>query len=282
MAEVILTLIVLILLILFALGVVAILMVPCFRFVRTRTLRVYLAVGASVLASAAVLLGLPITAWAFYDGGSGRSDFPGWDKWLGFAALNAILAAGAGIVGGLSGLFIGWTVQRNGLGRSLFGAIKGTMFGLVGALALSVVISPLWVIWTTVVPFGGFIVGAMVGATWNKSRSAVIFDAAITNVIRILHRLSKAEVAEGTEIPGSAMPGDIDAEIARLRERIVELERMKQQGLTLRDKALVRDLGAVPKKLHRQQQDPWIWKLTPAAGCSLRWPVRKWGLPCGC
>jgi hypothetical protein len=59
---------------------------------------------------------------------------------------------------------------------------------------------------------------------------AAIIDAAITIVIPILHRLSKAEVAEGKESPSSAMLGDIDAEIAKLRERIVELERMKQQG----------------------------------------------------
>jgi hypothetical protein len=56
---------------------------------------------------------------------------------------------------------------------------------------------------------------------------ASIIDAAITIVIPILHRLSRAEVAAaGDNIP-NATHESIDAEIQKLRERIAELERMK-------------------------------------------------------
>ncbi len=59
---------------------------------------------------------------------------------------------------------------------------------------------------------------------------AAIFDAAITILIPIFHRLSKAEVAQARDSPTSPAPGDIDAEMTKLRERLTELERMKQQG----------------------------------------------------
>jgi hypothetical protein len=63
---------------------------------------------------------------------------------------------------------------------------------------------------------------------------AAIVDAAITIVIPILHRLSRDELSSqtGTGKTGSAKPqlAEIDAEIARLRERIAELERMKVQA----------------------------------------------------
>jgi hypothetical protein len=52
---------------------------------------------------------------------------------------------------------------------------------------------------------------------------AAIIDAAVSILIPILHRLSKAEVTREGEIAA-----DIDAEIAKLRERIAELERGKQ------------------------------------------------------
>lgn len=57
---------------------------------------------------------------------------------------------------------------------------------------------------------------------------ATIVDAAITLVIPILHRLSKAEVAAASNATGSADTAAIDAEIAKLRARLIELERMKQ------------------------------------------------------
>ncbi len=63
---------------------------------------------------------------------------------------------------------------------------------------------------------------------------AAIVDAAITIVIPILHRLSRDELSRegGPGETGIANPkiAEIDAEIARLRERIAELERMKLQA----------------------------------------------------
>ena len=59
---------------------------------------------------------------------------------------------------------------------------------------------------------------------------AAIFDAAITILIPIFHRLSKAEIEAGSDIPSGPVPGDIDGEMAKLRKRLIELERMKQQG----------------------------------------------------
>ena len=73
-------------------------------------MRVFSIVGASVLAIVAVILGFSFSGWALYTGGHGEP--PGWGEWFGFAALNAILAAGGGILGGLSGLFLGWLIER--------------------------------------------------------------------------------------------------------------------------------------------------------------------------
>jgi len=63
---------------------------------------------------------------------------------------------------------------------------------------------------------------------------AAIVDAAITIVIPILHRLSREEVHGTAGPPGAATASaatsrvaEIDAEIAGLRARIAELERMK-------------------------------------------------------
>jgi hypothetical protein len=66
---------------------------------------------------------------------------------------------------------------------------------------------------------------------------AAIVDAAITIVIPILHRLSRDDVAGlagavPSTVATAASPSrvaDIDAEIARLRQRIAELERLKGQ-----------------------------------------------------
>lgn len=57
---------------------------------------------------------------------------------------------------------------------------------------------------------------------------AAIIDAAITVVVPILHTLSKAEVTVGSDNPSGARPEEVDAEMTRLRERMVELERMKR------------------------------------------------------
>jgi hypothetical protein len=56
---------------------------------------------------------------------------------------------------------------------------------------------------------------------------AAIIDAAISILIPILHRLSKAEVTVEEGITADAMHWNADAEIAKLRERIAELERGK-------------------------------------------------------
>jgi hypothetical protein len=65
---------------------------------------------------------------------------------------------------------------------------------------------------------------------------AAIVDAAITIVIPILHRIGRDEPASAVGLPGAATASaatspsrvaEVDAEIARLRERIAELERMK-------------------------------------------------------
>jgi hypothetical protein len=58
---------------------------------------------------------------------------------------------------------------------------------------------------------------------------AVILDATITLLIPIFHRLSRPEFAEESEKVALANQESIDAEIARLRERIAELERQKLQ-----------------------------------------------------
>jgi len=58
------------------------------------------------------------------------------------------------------------------------------------------------------------------------------FGSAITVVIPIFHRLSRVEfeAADDGAADSDRLAG-IDAEIARLRERIAELERMKATGL---------------------------------------------------
>jgi hypothetical protein len=68
---------------------------------------------------------------------------------------------------------------------------------------------------------------------------AAIIDAAITVVIPILHRLSRDEVTGTAGRPGAATApaatsasrvAEIDAELASLRARIAELERIKAQA----------------------------------------------------
>lgn len=63
---------------------------------------------------------------------------------------------------------------------------------------------------------------------------AAIVDAAITVVIPIFHRLSRVELEADAGDDGAAQSdklAGIDAEIARLRERIAELERMRTEAL---------------------------------------------------
>jgi hypothetical protein len=95
--------------VLVALAVVAILMIPYAHFFRGRKMRISTAVGATVFAVSAVILGeLAFTRWALYDGGHGRP--PGkapLSDWLAFAAINAILAAVSAIPGGVMGSVIG-------------------------------------------------------------------------------------------------------------------------------------------------------------------------------
>ena len=64
---------------------------------------------------------------------------------------------------------------------------------------------------------------------------AAIVDAAITIVIPILHRLSRDEISGAADTTATAAPSasrvaEIDGEIARLRQRIAELERLKGQA----------------------------------------------------
>jgi hypothetical protein len=61
---------------------------------------------------------------------------------------------------------------------------------------------------------------------------AAVLDAAITVVIPILHRLSKADTAPMKDgaTPAARRRESIDAEIARLKARIAELERLKEEG----------------------------------------------------
>jgi len=100
--------------ILVALSVVAILMIPWFHFVSSRRSRLFLGISASVLAIMAVSLAdLSFTRWALYDGGHGRSpESAPLDQWLVFAAINAIIAAVAGMVGGLLGLAVALFIER--------------------------------------------------------------------------------------------------------------------------------------------------------------------------
>jgi hypothetical protein len=58
---------------------------------------------------------------------------------------------------------------------------------------------------------------------------ATIIDAAITILIPIFHRLSKDESAPAPGASFKKSTGHIDAEVAALRARIDELERMRQQ-----------------------------------------------------
>lgn len=58
---------------------------------------------------------------------------------------------------------------------------------------------------------------------------AAIFDAAITLLVPIFHRLSRSEGAMPGEASGISV-AEIDAEIARLQARIGELQRMKQHA----------------------------------------------------
>ena len=56
---------------------------------------------------------------------------------------------------------------------------------------------------------------------------AAIVDAAMTILIPIFHRLSRAELAPMSDSIPTVETEAIDAEIAKLKERIAELERMK-------------------------------------------------------
>ncbi len=58
---------------------------------------------------------------------------------------------------------------------------------------------------------------------------AAILDAAITVVIPIFHRLSRAEFGVESNSPPRLSTAEIDAEIAKLQERLAELERMKRE-----------------------------------------------------
>jgi hypothetical protein len=58
---------------------------------------------------------------------------------------------------------------------------------------------------------------------------AAILDAAITVVIPIFHRLSRAEVGVENERPPRLSTAEIDAEIAKLQIRLAELEGMKRE-----------------------------------------------------
>ncbi|HEV8071979.1 MAG TPA: hypothetical protein VGP76_29965 [Planctomycetaceae bacterium] len=90
--------------ILSALSVVAILMIPCYRLVRTPQARVASAVGASLLAIAAVIVGdLAFTRWALYNNGRPAT----LDQWIGFAIVNAIIGAVAALPGGWMGFVVG-------------------------------------------------------------------------------------------------------------------------------------------------------------------------------
>jgi len=107
--------------VLVALSVVAILMIPWFRFVSSRRSRLFLGISAAVLAIMAVSLAdVSFTRWCLYDGGHGRSpESAPLDQWLVFAAINALIATVAGIVGGLLGLAVAWFIERwRGGGRT--------------------------------------------------------------------------------------------------------------------------------------------------------------------
>ena len=94
-----------------ALAVVGALMIPFCYLIPNRKTRVLADVGATLFAVAAVVLGDAVfTRWALYTGGHG--DPPGIGEWLGFAALNAILAGVAGILGGALGMGIATMVER--------------------------------------------------------------------------------------------------------------------------------------------------------------------------
>jgi hypothetical protein len=115
-----------------ALLVVAVLMIPCFGFFRSRPVRIGAAFGAGLFAVAAVIWGdLAFTRWALYDGGHGRP--PGMaplSDWLVFAGINAILTAGAGIPGGALGMVVGY-VRSQLLRRSLRPASKTATDALI-------------------------------------------------------------------------------------------------------------------------------------------------------
>jgi hypothetical protein len=102
-----------------ALAVVAAAMTPCFFLFRSRNIWALASTVASLFAITAVILGLKMfTFWALYDGGHGHplSKAP-LDQWGGFMAINAILAAGAGIPGGIVGAILGHLICRRGLAR---------------------------------------------------------------------------------------------------------------------------------------------------------------------
>jgi hypothetical protein len=92
------------------LWVVALLMSLWFFFFKAWKWRFLPAVSASVFAIAAVIYGdLAFTRWALYTGGHGP---PGLGEWLGFAAINAVLAVAAAIPGSLLGLVTAWLFGR--------------------------------------------------------------------------------------------------------------------------------------------------------------------------
>jgi hypothetical protein len=54
---------------------------------------------------------------------------------------------------------------------------------------------------------------------------AAIVDAAMTILVPIFHRLSRSDLAPMSDGIATVETEDIDAEIAKLKERIAELER---------------------------------------------------------
>jgi hypothetical protein len=97
-----------------AIGVVALLMIPCFRYFRSRRVRIWATFLAGLFALLAVVYGdLAFTRWALYDGGHGHPlRVAPINQWLNFAAINALLALVAGMVGGGLGILIGKVTRR--------------------------------------------------------------------------------------------------------------------------------------------------------------------------
>ena len=97
-----------------ALSVVAIILLPCFFFFRGWKFRVLPGCGALVLALPAVAFGFGFfTGWFLVGPGHPNSD-----DWMGFVILNVIIAAAAGIPGGLAGLVVALLLERSRLSQT--------------------------------------------------------------------------------------------------------------------------------------------------------------------